>query len=114
MTIRFDNYNADEFISALPLIFAALVALLIVIAIANYCIQKSDNNKPPITKHITILQKLLSRGNIEWYLVEFENGERLKLRSFQAQTLLISENDTGIVTYKGITIQSFERDLSIR
>ena len=40
-------------------------------------------------------------------MVEFENGERKKLRSFHADTIFIAVGDEGILEYRGITIQAF-------
>ena len=39
--------------------------------------------------------------------MEFENGERKRLRSFHGLTVLITVGDEGIIEYRGITIQSF-------
>ena len=54
------------------------------------------------------------KGNIEWYVVEFENGERKKLRNFHADTIFIAkyDGDEGILEYRGITIQSLETKIS--
>lgn len=40
--------------------------------------------------------------------LNFENGERKKLRSFHADTIFIAVGDEGILEYRGITIQSFQ------
>ena len=42
-------------------------------------------------------------------LVEFENGERVKLRNLHADKVIIAIGDEGIIDYKGQTIQSFQR-----
>ena len=44
---------------------------------------------------------------VEWFVVEFENGERKKLRNFHGETVIIAVGDEGIMEYRGITIQSF-------
>lgn len=51
----------------------------------------------------------MRQGNIEWYIVECENGERIKLRNLQADKVIIAEGDSGLISYKGQTIQSFKR-----
>ena len=89
----------------------AFVIVVLVIGIASwigYFILKSkDNSKPLEESTVEILQKPVQKGNIEWYVVEFENGERKKLRSFHADTIFIAVGDEGILEYRGITIQSF-------
>lgn len=81
----------------------AFVVVILVIGIASwigYFILKSKDNSKP-------LEKPVQKGNIEWYVVEFENGERKKLRSFHADTIFIAVGDEGILEYRGITIQAF-------
>lgn len=47
---------------------------------------------------------------VGWYVVECEDGERLKLRSFEPNKLLVSVGDVGILGYSGQTIQTFNRE----
>ena len=42
--------------------------------------------------------------------VEFENGERLKLRNLNAHKMILSAGDVGILRYKGMTIEAFQRE----
>ena len=85
--------------------------VILVIGIASwigYFILKSKDNSKPLEKaKVKILEKPVQKGNIEWYVVEFENGERKKLRSFHADTIFIAVGDEGILEYRGITIQAF-------
>ena len=74
-----------------------------------FFIKRQDNNKELITKKVKILEKPVQQGNIEWYVVECESGERLKLRSFQANNLIITVGDVGMISYRGCTIQTFQR-----
>ena len=53
------------------------------------------------------LETQFEKRGIYAELVEFENGERKKLRSFHADTIFIAVGDEGILEYRGITIQSF-------
>ena len=79
----------------------AFVVVILVIGIASwigYFILKSKDNSKPLEK---------AKVKIEWYVVEFENGERKKLRSFHADTIFIAVGDEGILEYRGITIQAF-------
>lgn len=57
-----------------------------------------------------VLEKPIQQGNIEWYVIECEDGRRLQLRSFQGNRLIIAVGDIGIISYKGKTIQSFQRE----
>ncbi|MEQ3231704.1 hypothetical protein [Fusicatenibacter saccharivorans] len=87
--------------------FIALLFIGIVSWIAYFILKSKDNSKPLEKSKVKILEKPVQRGNIEWYVVEFENGERKKLRSFHADTVLIAVGDEGILEYRGITIQAF-------
>lgn len=63
----------------------------------------------PSIKEITVLEKPVQQGNVAWYVMECENGDRIKLRSFQGNSLLIAVGDKGIVNYRGQTIETFKR-----
>ena len=110
MTIRVSNYDADEFISLLPALFGILLAFAILAWIGVYFIKRSDNNKPLVTRRVKVLEKLSSYRAIEWFVVELENGERLKLRNLDANRLILSTGDIGILKYRGKTIESFQRE----
>lgn len=64
----------------------AFVVVILVIGIASwigYFILKSKDNSKPLEKaKVKILEKPVQKGNIEWYVVEFENGERKNLEVF--------------------------------
>lgn len=93
----------------IPLFFGILIGLCIVILMFYLFMKRKDSIKPLLTKKVKILEKPIQQGNVEWYVVECENGERLKLRSFQANQVIIAVGDVGIISYKGKTIQSFQR-----
>ena len=106
MNIHIDDY---EIIKMLPMFFCGILVLFVILCIAYILIKKNDDKKPLITKKVKVLEKPVNQGNIAWYVVECENGERLKLRSFQNNNLIIAVGDSGILSYRGQTIQSFER-----
>ena len=93
----------------LPIFFGVLIGLAIIVWIFYAIVKKQDDNKELITRRGKIIEKPVQQGNVEWYVVECENGERMKLRSFQGNKLIISVGDTGIIKYKGKTVQSFQR-----
>ena len=95
MTVRIDNSGVDKFGEAFPVIFAILVILMLVVIAANFILRK-------------ILEKQSNAG-AEWYIVECENGERLRLRNFQGYKVFITVGDEGILEYKGLTIKSFQK-----
>ena len=98
MTVRIDNSGVDKFGEAFPVIFAILVILMLVVIAANFILR---------TK-VKILEKQSNAG-AEWYIVECENGERLRLRNFQGYKVFITVGDEGILEYKGLTIKSFQK-----
>ena len=93
----------------IPLFFAVMIGLFIVLVVVYFWLKMKDNSKPLMSEKVKILEKPIQQANVEWYVVECENGERLKLRSFQANHIIIAVGDIGIVEYRGKTIQSFQR-----
>lgn len=87
--------------------FVVLIVLAIVAWVAYFALKSKDNSQPLHTERVKILEKPVQQGNVEWYVVEFENGERKRLRSFQGTTILITVGDEGIIEYRGLTIQAF-------
>ena len=51
-----------------------------------------------------------SVGKVGWYMVEFEDGGRAKLRSYKENTVPIAPGDVGIFRYRGMTIEGFQRE----
>ncbi|MDD3362205.1 MAG: hypothetical protein PHW34_11095 [Hespellia sp.] len=101
--------NKLDFIKMVPMFFAILLAIAIIIFAVYFFLKKEDDKKELITQTVKVLEKPIQQGNIEWYVVECENGERMKLRSFQADHVIIAVGDVGIISYKGKTIQTFQR-----
>ena len=60
-----------------------------------------EKNKKLISQKVTVLEKPVQQRNVEWYVMECENGDRIKLRSFQGNIFFISVGDKGIVSYRG-------------
>lgn len=93
----------------IPLFLGILVGVCILMVLFYLLMKKKDSMKPLITAKVKILEKPIQQGNVEWYVVECENGERLKLRSFRANQIIITIGDEGTIRYRGKTIQSFQR-----
>ena len=108
MTVRIDNLGVDKFGEAFPVIFAILVILMLVVIAANFILRTKDDSKEAIRRKVKILEKQSNAG-AEWYIVECENGERLRLRNFQGYKVFITVGDEGVLEYKGLTIKSFQK-----
>lgn len=106
MSIQIDGIDMLEMF---PIIFFVLIVICILATVLNYFVGKQDDNKELITRKVKVLEKPIQQGKIEWYVVECENGERLKLRNLKADVLIIAVGDEGTIGYKGQTVQSFER-----
>lgn len=102
--------NSMDFWEIVPMFFAIMVGILVLLMLAYVFYQNKDKKKELISKKGTVLEKPIQQGNLEWYVMEDENGERMKLRSFQGNSLFISVGDKGIVSYRGETIESFKRE----
>lgn len=103
--------NDVDLATVLPIFFGVLIGLAIFLWAIYFLVKKQDDNKELITKQVKILEKPVQQGNIEWYVVECEDGQRLKLRSFQANSIMITVGDIGLISYKGQTIQDFKRQV---
>ena len=90
--------------------FIIMAGFAILVWTIFYFINKSDNNKPVFATRAKILEKITDTLFVGWYLVEFENGERLKLRTFEPRKVFFSAGDIGILRYQGITILSFQKE----
>ena len=106
MTVRIDNSGVDKFGEAFPVIFAILVILMLVVIAANFILRTKDDSKEAIRRKVKILEKQSNAG-AEWYIVECENGERLRLRNFQGYKVFITVGDEGILDIRDL------RDLEI-
>lgn len=101
--------DSDFLETAFPLFIVGLFLFFFISVIFFLVVKNSDNKKPLKTKKVKILEKPVQQGLVEWYTVEFENGERCKLRNFSTDKILISVGDIGIIKYQGQTIISFQR-----
>ncbi|MCH5212677.1 MAG: hypothetical protein J1G06_06660 [Oscillospiraceae bacterium] len=114
MSIRIGNSDAyisnEDLTDGLMILVGVVIGLAIICGIIHAIIRNSDNGKPLNSCNVKILEKISSQGKIAWYVVEKENGVRLRLRTFHANTLFISEGDAGTITYRGKTITSFARE----
>lgn len=102
--------NDSDLVQYIPMFFAILIGLCIVLWLLFFFLKAKDDSKPLQTVRGKILEKPIQQGNIEWYVVECEDGRRLKLRSFQANRVIIAVGDVGVISYKGETIQAFQRE----
>lgn len=90
--------------------FAVVLCVLgIVCWVAFFVLKSKDKSKPLQTAKVKIIEKPVNNGLVEWYVVEFENGERKKLRNFNVNKVFIAAGDVGTIKYNGITIQSFDK-----
>lgn len=102
--------NGNDFFEMLPLIFITLLFIIGILWLVLIVIIKSDDKKPLNKKNVKVVEKLSQQWNIAWYMFEGENGERLQLRTFEANTLMLKVGDKGLVSYRGKTIKLFERE----
>lgn len=106
------SVNGNDLAEMLPLFFIILVVIAAAAGILLFAVKRQDDRKPLVKENVKVLEKLSQQGNIAWYIVENERGQRLKLRSFHADTTILAVGDKGLLAYKGQTIQSFNRSRS--
>lgn len=104
------DFSSDDAAQLLILFFIGAIILAIIAVIITKTMKAKDRSKPVQTAHVRVLEKPIQQGNIEWYVLQSDSGERFKLRNMSAGNLLISVGDIGIVKYQGQTITSFQRD----
>lgn len=91
------------------LMFGILLTLCIVGYLLFFVIKKSDERKPTVRKRGKIIEKPQQTSSmVYWVAVEFEGGQRMKLRVFD-KAIILAVGDVGIVEYSGQTIQKFEK-----
>lgn len=93
----------------LLIMFGVLIGIVIVLLVVNRIITNGDAKKELIVCRVTVIEKLSQQGSIGWYIMETENGQRIKIRSFKANTILLSVGDKGILKYRGRTLEDFQR-----
>ena len=106
---RSDNEIVEFLADSFPLMSVIMLSLFFILVIVYFIIKNADNKKELIIKKVKILEKPIEQGSTAWYIVECEDGKRIKLRSFNADKIIIMVGDEGIIKYRGQTIQSFER-----
>lgn len=104
------SVNGSDLAQYFPMIFGILIGLCITMCLLVFFLKRKDNSKPLQTVKAKILEKPVQQGNVEWYLIECEDGRRLKLRNFQSNLLIITVGDVGVISFRGKTIQSFQRE----
>lgn len=101
--------NSIDMGEVIPIFFGVLIGLCIILLLIYVFLKNKDKSKELVSKKVTVLEKPVQQGNVAWYVMECENGDRIKLRSFQGNSLLIAVGDKGIVNYRGQTIETFKR-----
>lgn len=115
MGVRIGNsgfaVSEDELTFFLILFFVILITCCILIWLIYAIYRNGDKGKPLNHCRVKVIEKNVVPNNLSptWYVVETENGERLRLRSFKSNNLIISKGDIGIITYQGKTITDFRR-----
>ena len=104
------HINDIDLTMALPMFFVIMMVLLVVGVIVYSYVIKMDDKRPLMTEIVKVLEKPIQQGNIEWYVVECENGVRMKLRNLHANSIIIAVGDVGTVSFRGQTIETFERN----
>lgn len=92
-----------------------MIVLMVVLGggcwIAYFCIRGNDKAKPLCRARVKILEKRMGAINThEWYVVQFENGERRQMSNYHAGRLILTVGDVGIMEYRGNTVESFRRE----
>ena len=103
------NRDSIDLIEVMPIFFGILIGLCVLLIALYAFLKNKDKNKQLISKKVTVIEKPIQQGNIEWYVMECEDGERIKVRSFKGNSLFISVGNKGIVSYRGQTIEAFKR-----
>ncbi len=109
-----DGYmgNADsDTLFIWMLLFGLMVYIFITAYTALSNIRKSsDNGKKPVICKVKILKITYADKHTALYIVEDENKNKMVLRSYTADKLIIAPGDTGIIKYRGKTIKSFYKN----
>lgn len=85
----------------------AMIGLIVYLISKHVNTNDSSQQLQPVMRTVRVLGKT-RQGNCEWYLVEFENGSRKQFKNLNPGRILMTPGDVGIMTFRGINIQSFQ------
>lgn len=97
------------FTNLLPEVCVVMTVMIIAVIAVIFFLRQLNVTNRLVTKRVRIRKKIVKNQDVESYIVECQNGERLKLKSYQASTLPISVGDVGVIVYRGKTIQEFTK-----
>ncbi len=106
MTVHIDSSDLEWIF---PVLIGTLIAFVLLCGLIKIVVGAKEDAKELVTKKVKVLEKPIQQGNVEWYIVECENGERLKLRNLEANTIIITVGDEGVISFKGKTVYTFQR-----
>lgn len=109
MNVYISATRSSESMDILFIVAGVIVVCLVIWVLVDFW---KDKSQPMQMIRVKIVEKPINQqlGIANWYVVECENGRRLKLRTVYNNQILIKEGDIGVISYKGKTIQSFQRE----
>lgn len=111
--VRFGGSDIDPGM-VIGIVLGTMIVLLIIVIILRKRDDTKDDSKPLLTAKVRILEKTVDQSDhyhkngYASYVVETNLGERMQLRSLNANSLILTVGDTGIATFRGETLESFK------
>ena len=124
-----NRYKLESFLENIGdyagIFFFVLVVLVLTCVGVCYGMTKyvrADDKKPAMRVKGKVLEKTVENHDtnavllklklqVEWVVIECENGSRLRLRNMPANQIAIMTGDQGEFMYRGETIYRFDRDI---
>lgn len=90
-----------------------IIVLFMTVIICTIIKIKKDALKPMRSGKCKVIEKSADTDGIvkmENIVVQFTDGQRLRLKNYKSYKTTVAVGDEGIVFYKGTTMQSFSRE----
>lgn len=78
MIISISRYDIEDMVAFVIAVWIVIALILAIAVVVCYCIRRSDDTKPLISKKVRVLEKPTQNGNIEWYIMECVDGQRFR------------------------------------
>lgn len=110
ISIRINGDDVDWKRVFFIFLVSSIIVLLLLLLVYNMLKKKDDNL--PLHSAIGTVIEVNHTGvvNIVWYIIEFEDNSRKRMRSLNAEKMVLTTGDKGLINYRGNTIVSFDRN----
>ncbi|MBQ8390305.1 MAG: hypothetical protein IJX52_04940 [Oscillibacter sp.] len=109
----------DNLVIIMVMLVCVVIFTPFVLFFSSAKVAKTDDSEPEVTHTGKIIEKTSDETGsrafgvtlqIDWIILEKEDGSRIRLRNVRTQEIMLSVGDVGTATVRGQTIYSFTRN----